>query len=236
MSSPFAKQMAPSAEFIINQGATVVDCGCYGWRLADRCEQVGAMLIGVDQSEPPGRPRNVTFAPISAGVIALPDGVADVVVASHVLEHVIAPVEFMWELTRITSPGGLIWLEAPSELSAKPIASTEADDHSFESFWDDPTHIRPWTPGALYRLALSCHCVPLAISRCDAGGIPSARMVARKSAVIQPAMRPRYVSLRNVPPGVQNAWAHVWGGHPDFSAAGFNCTQAEPQTTAEEIA
>ena len=98
MTSLFAKQMAPSAETIITSGATVVDCGCYGWRLATHCEQVGATLIGVDQSEPPGRPRNVTFAPISAGVIAIPDGAADVVVASHVLEHVIAPVEFMWEL------------------------------------------------------------------------------------------------------------------------------------------
>lgn len=53
---------------------------------------------------------------------------------------------------RITRRGGVIWIEAPSELAVQPVSSSDAEDHSFESFWDDPTHIRPWTPGALYRL------------------------------------------------------------------------------------
>ena len=201
----------PAVDEVIRQGMTVVDCGCYGWRLAELCARSGASLIGVDQAEPPGRPQGASFAAVGEGVIALDDDVADVVVASHVLEHVVTPVAFMWELMRITRRGGVIWIEAPSELAVQPVSSSDAEDHSFESFWDDPTHIRPWTPGALYRLALSCHCMPLAISRCDAGGIPSTRMMARKPFIFDDVKEPRYVSLRGVLPGVANAWAHVWG-------------------------
>ena len=143
--------------------------------------------------------------------IELDDDVADVVVASHILEHIQEPVAFMRELMRITRPGGVIWIEAPSELAAMTCASNDPEDHSFSSFWDDPTHVRPWSPGAMYRLALSCQCMPVAISRCDAGGIPSTRMIGRKPMDCHAAPSTRYVSLRNVSPGIENAWDHVWG-------------------------
>lgn len=208
------KQSVPLAWEVITCGMKVVDCGCYGWRLADHCTRVGATLIGVDQVEPPNKPPSAEFAMIRDGVMSLPDGYADVVVASHIQEHVIDPVAFMQELMRVTRPGGLIWIEAPSELSAIPCASDDAEDHEFVNFWDDPTHIRPWTPGAMYRLALSCHCLPLGIGRCDAGGIPATRMLGRKPEDAVVALPSRYVSLRGVDPGVGNAWVHVWGERP----------------------
>lgn len=202
---------APPVSDLILQGATVVDCGCYGWRLAEHCLQVGSRLIGVDQAEPPNIPAGVCFAIMQDLTIDLENGVADVVVASHILEHIQEPVIFLSELLRITRPGGLIWIEAPSELAAMAVASSDPEDHSFDSFWDDPTHVRPWSPGAMYRLALSCRCIPVAISRCDAGGIPSTRMIGRKPMDCQVAPSTRYVSLRGVAPGVENAWNHVWG-------------------------
>lgn len=201
----------PPVHSIIAHGNKVVDCGCYGWRLAAHCEEVGATLIGVDIDEPPNRPPNAAFAGVADGAISLPDEYADVVVASHVLEHVANPVKFFWELMRIAKQDALIWVEAPSELSALPPGSNDAQDHTFASFWDDPTHVRPWSPGAMYRLALSCHCIPLAVGRCDAGGIPATRMIARKPSSAIGAQQPRYVSLLGVPPGVRNAWTHVWG-------------------------
>ncbi|ABD72023.1 Methyltransferase type 11 (plasmid) [Rhodoferax ferrireducens T118] len=204
-------EQAPEVEDCIVRGATVVDCGCYGWRLAAHCTRAEARLIGVDQLEPPGRPVGTAFACIHGLAIDLDDDVADVVVASHILEHVQEPTVFMLELMRITKPGGVIWIEAPSELSALINASSDSEDHSFLSFWDDPTHVRPWTPGALYRLALSCQCVPVAISRCNAGGIPSSRMVGRKPMGLSGLPSTRYVSLRDVEPGLSNAWHHVWG-------------------------
>lgn len=190
---------------------TVVDCGCFGWRLAQQCSLVGAKLIGVDQVEPPHRPSGAEFAAMRGLSIDLEDNIADVVIASHILEHIHEPVAFLRELMRITNPGGLVWIEAPSELATMTVASSDPEDHSFCSFWDDPTHVRPWSPGALYRLALSCQCLPLAISRCDAGGIPSTRMLGRKPLDCVSAPSTRYVSLRGVAPGIHNAWAHIWG-------------------------
>lgn len=203
------RPVQPISDFLV-RGATVVDCGCYGWRLSERCQSVQARLIGVDRSEPPGRPKYVEFAAMEGGDIHLPSDDADVVIASHILEHLQEPLAFMQELMRITRPGGVIWVESPSELSALRVASSDPEDHSFASFWDDPTHVRPWSPGALYRLAIACRCVPLAISRCDADGIPSTRMVCRKPIGTHPASTPRYVGLRTVNPGIENAWNHVW--------------------------
>jgi SAM-dependent methyltransferase len=202
---------APPVNELIAQGTVVVDCGCYGWRLAEHCRLVGAQLIGADRAEPPEIPNGVEFAMIRGLSIELDDDLADVVVASHILEHIQEPVAFVCELMRITRPGGAIWIEAPSELAAMTSASNDPEDHSFESFWDDPTHVRPWSPGAMYRLALSCQCIPVAIGRCDAGGIPSTRMIGRKPMNLRAAPSTRYVSLRGVSPGVKNAWNHVWG-------------------------
>ncbi len=204
-------RQAPDAVQMIEAGQTVVDCGCYGWRLAEQCRLMGAQLIGVDQAVPPQIPEGVEFAMVRGLAIELDSDCADLVIASHILEHIQEPIAFMRELMRITRPGGLVWIEAPSELSAMTSASNEADDHSFSSFWDDPTHVRPWSPGAMYRLALSCQCMPVAIGRCDAGGIPSTRMVGRKPKDCHGVSPTRYVSLRNIEPGIENAWRHVWG-------------------------
>jgi len=188
----------------------VVDCGCYGWRLAPLCEHYGHTLVGVDRVEPPGRPSGVSFARGSGSNIELQDDLSSMTVASHILEHVIEPVSFFGEMMRITRPGGLLYVEAPSELSALPRASDHPEDHRFVSFWDDPTHVRPWTPGALYRLALSCNCYPVGVSRANSGGIPCVRLLGTKPLDCRGAPPVAYVSLRGVPPGVKAAWNHVW--------------------------
>lgn len=203
------RPVQPVSHYIAH-GSIVVDCGCYGWRLTEHCKSVQARLIGVDRSEPPGRPNGVEFSSMEGAEIDLPNDGADVVIASHILEHLQEPLAFMQELSRITRPGGVIWIESPSELSALREASSDPEDHSFSSFWDDPTHVRPWSPGALYRLAISCRCVPLAISRSDADGIPSTRMVCRKPIGDHLDQAPRYVGLRAVNPGIANAWNHIW--------------------------
>ena len=50
------RRMIPSSsEFLkrASRGDTVVDIGCYGWRLSDACINQGLNLVGVDQAEPP---------------------------------------------------------------------------------------------------------------------------------------------------------------------------------------
>lgn len=90
----------------------------------------------------------------------MPDDSFDLVVASHVIEHVADPIRLFGELARVCKPDGVIYIEAPSDRSLAPKSDAEIYSHSFYSFWDDPTHIRPWTPAALYRLAI-CHGFPV---------------------------------------------------------------------------
>lgn len=61
---------------------------------------------------------------------ALPDGVADVVICHHTLEHVIAPPEALRELHRLLRPGGKLLLYVPFE--------SEAGYETFRR--DEPNH------------------------------------------------------------------------------------------------
>jgi SAM-dependent methyltransferase len=193
-------------------GSRVLDCGCFGWRLAETCATYDQRLIGLDRVEPPWRPSNATFAKMDGPQIDLPDDIGDLVVASHVLEHIPDAVTFFTELVRVTAPGGLLWVEAPSELSCNPTSSDDPTDHAFHSFWDDPTHLRPHTPGSLYRLAICTQCQPLGIARTQAGDIPSVRMLARKPLSASGRPQTTYVSLLGVAPGLEAAWRAMWPG------------------------
>ena len=87
----------------------------------------------------------------------------DVVVASHVIEHLKDPIGLIRECVRVCRPGGVIYLEAPSERSVwMPSMPFKWDRFHSLSFFDDPTHIsRPWTPQAFYRLAKLLGCDPV---------------------------------------------------------------------------
>ena len=194
----------------LDEGATVVDVGCAGWLLplmaaglsrAD-IRHIGADLFG----EPPGRPADARFIPIDEDGASFVHGVGDLVVSSHCLEHSARPIHAFGALLQACRPGGLVYVECPSELSALKIASDDPRDHAFESFWDDPTHVRPYSPGAFYRLAIGYGAAPLACGRLSRGGIPCSAIVCRRGGDVPY----RYVSLKDVPEGVEAAMAAVW--------------------------
>jgi SAM-dependent methyltransferase len=203
----------PSVDLVgdLPRGATVVDVGCFGWVLGEPTAANGVALIGVDQVEPPGRPAHAKFVYGSNAQIDLPDDCCDLVVAGHVLEHVPDGTAFAVELMRIVKPGGHVWIESPSELGCLSRSSDDPEDQHFYSFWDDPQHVRPWTPGALYRLAITCQAFPLAIQRAQAGDVPVSRMLARKPEFVRGKPATRYVTLKDVGYGVKAAYEAVWG-------------------------
>lgn len=190
--------------------ATVADIGCHGWLLGDASLSGGIDYVGVDRVEPKGRPDHARFVRGSDASIELPDDTCDLVVAGHVLEHVATPVELAAELLRVAKPGGRVWIEAPSELACLTVGSSDVEDQHFFSFWDDPTHVRPWTPGALYRLALSCQAIPLAIQRAQTGDVPVSRMLAQKPTFLRGKPATRFVMLKDVPRGLRAAYEAVW--------------------------
>lgn len=207
------KQLAlrPSPQKIIaalGPKPTVVDVGCHGWLLAESCERAQARYIGVDRTMPPSRPKSAEFAEMKGIQLSVQDDIAHLTVATHVIEHLYDPVGFVVELARITRPGGTIFLESPSELATLTKSSDDVEDHRFDSFWDDPTHVRPYTPAAFYRLALSAGLRPTAVGRGDSGGIPVAYMTAL--VPYSGKIESRYVALKDVAYGFEAAAEAVW--------------------------
>ena len=132
-------------------GATVLDYGCYGWSAA----QLGLHLgrddldhLGVDlYEEPPGRPTSARYLRLSHSGAALPRETADLVIASHVLEHCADAVGVFGSLIAAVRTGGAVYVEAPSELTALQPSDPDVEGHAFTSFWDDPNSCAALVPG-----------------------------------------------------------------------------------------
>jgi SAM-dependent methyltransferase len=77
--------------------------------------------------------------------LPLKDGAVDGLLCHWVLEHLHHPIDAFREYARVLAPGGLIYVVAPSPRQLRG------------GFWDDPTHVRPFTPKALQKLADSAN-------------------------------------------------------------------------------
>ena len=151
--------MLEQAILALPAGAKLLDFGCFGWTLHKQATALRDDLghYACDAYAPHDIPDDVKFFAVAAESRAVPcdDDFFDLVVASHVLEHVSDPLAFFAELARICKPGGKIYIETPSDRSLLVKSDGDVASHSFFSFWDDPTHLKPWSPAALYRLAIS---------------------------------------------------------------------------------
>jgi SAM-dependent methyltransferase len=230
----------PSLLTNIPPSSPVLDYGCWGWKVVSASEKQNLSFshYGCDISTPQSVPASAEFrlADVDTQRIPFPDDFFDLVVASHVIEHVTDPLVLFQELVRVCKPGGLLYLEAPSDRAALCRSDGCVESHNFYSFWDDPTHKRPWPPAALYRLALSYGCEPVvceyigtwsdkltyplrriaASLRNDPFAATNLLWRARKWASYAIIRKPqeqlgtppyRYITLQSVPPGVKYALA-----------------------------
>lgn len=225
----------------LKPGAEVLDYGCFGWGVHAQAQAVGRPDIkhsGGDILKLPSTPPGATFYDIKPedGSMRCDNDRFDLVVASHVLEHSQHPLTVFGELARICKPGGKIYIESPSDRSTRPFSSPDAEDHSCLNFWDDPTHIRPMTPAAFYRFAVSYGCRPLVCEYISpAGGkllYPFRRLIAKlkrdgdaltgavwdahdwccravlqKPADVTGKPEYHYITLKGIKPGADNALA-----------------------------
>jgi len=149
----------------ITPGSAVLDYGCLGWKVVQQAKAAGLSFAhhGCDIATPEALPDGARFHRIEPDTATLPfdDDAFELIVATHVLEHVSNPLELFQEWVRVCKPGGIIYIEAPSDRALLCRSDPDVEAHTFLSFWDDPTHRRPWSPAALYRLALSFGCDPL---------------------------------------------------------------------------
>jgi SAM-dependent methyltransferase len=158
----------------IKENGNVLDLGCFGFRQVNIAENLGLHSLnhfGVDFGDCPAQlPKNFVYrkADLSKEKIPFEDDKFDLVVASHIIEHLKDPVDFVAECVRVCRPGGFMYFEAPSERSLLlPGMPFQYDKFFSLSYYDDPTHIsRPWTPQAFYRITKYYSCEPLKVGYC----------------------------------------------------------------------
>ena len=82
----------------------------------------------------------------------------DAIIFTHVLEHLNNPLSLGNEINRILKKGGRIYIEAPNWSSILvPSFGFHREQHNPFNFYDDPTHIKPWTKHGIYEF-LSENC------------------------------------------------------------------------------
>jgi len=89
--------------------------------------------------------RGITFHECDASSEALPlaDASVDLVILNHLIEHIPDLEFFTRQLKRVLRPGGVAYIRTPNIARVK------------WGFWDDYTHVRPFTPQALDHLMRS---------------------------------------------------------------------------------
>lgn len=143
------------------QQAAVLDVGCLNFVQVQVAQERGRhdlLHYGVDYGDLASEaPLEFVYkrCDLAKENIPFPDDSFDLVVASHVIEHLADPLRLFEECIRVCKPGGEIYIEAPSERSVNFRSMPFGLEKMYcASFYDDPTHLgRPWTPQALFRLA-----------------------------------------------------------------------------------
>ena len=127
-------------------GAKVLDVGCGTGGLLELMEgsNSGIWTCGIDLGHPPFYLAKGVLLRGSAIQLPFANDSFDIVTCAHVIEHLYKPDACLHELIRVCRPGGSIYIETPSPRAAwVPF---------FNIFWDDPTHIRPYSQIGLRRL------------------------------------------------------------------------------------
>ncbi|HUU24580.1 MAG TPA: class I SAM-dependent methyltransferase [Methyloceanibacter sp.] len=112
----------------LGPGRKVVDLGSGAGTFVECCREEGIDARGIDISD--GINLETDDLPIASDSV-------DVVTAISVLEHLRSPEKMLSETMRILKPEGAVILVCPNW------------KYSVKTFFDDPTHVHPYTPGSM---------------------------------------------------------------------------------------
>jgi len=115
----------------LSKGTRLLDLGSADLSFVNVCKENGLDVSGLDIHD------NVNFEsdsfPIESQTI-------DVVTATSVIEHLYSPSNFMSEIWRVLKPGSAFILVCPNW------------KYSYKNYFNDPTHVHPYTKVSLSRL------------------------------------------------------------------------------------
>lgn len=116
--------------FEIKKEFKVLDAGCGDKFLKEPFERKGLLYQGID----------IDIIDFNNDEFPFPDNSFDLVVSLAVIEHIKNTENFLSEINRILKKGGFVFLSTPNWC------------YAFKNFYDDYTHVRPYTKKSLSKI------------------------------------------------------------------------------------
>lgn len=141
---------------LLPRNSVVLDYGCgNGFVIKGLLESRGDIsCIGVDTSDfdkEAEKIKNFKFRKIDINAkLPFESNTFDGVTLIHVLEHIPEPINLIKELNRVLKPGGMIYIESPA--SRTVWLPSLLDEAAPLNFFDDYTHIRPFSKKSLMKI------------------------------------------------------------------------------------
>ena len=129
------------AHLDLTSGATILDFGCGPGDFMLAAKALGIKVMGIDSSPYSleiARKRGLDVQHGSIRELRECGDKYDAIFVQSVIEHVADGPKLVEELIALLKPGGMLVLSSPTP---GPF------------FWDDPTHVRPYTPKSFRALA-----------------------------------------------------------------------------------
>ncbi|AWM42353.1 SAM-dependent methyltransferase [Gemmata obscuriglobus] len=158
-------------------GGTVVDVGCGRGELYQYIKGRFGSYAGTDVLRYDGFPDEGAFhlTDLDSGRVALPDAVADCVVAVETIEHLENPRAFARELVRLVKPGGWVVVTTPNQLSLLSLLTLVVQGE-FNGFRERPglypAHITALLEIDLRRIFRECGLADVAVEYTKSGRVP----------------------------------------------------------------
>jgi 2-polyprenyl-3-methyl-5-hydroxy-6-metoxy-1,4-benzoquinol methylase len=135
----------------LNFNGKVIDYGTNDGHVASLLlsnPNIDLYVADIQNNLPKSSSLNKSFIPIDIGTskIDVKELFFDCATCIHVLEHVYRPQQVVEELHRVLKKGGRLYIETPN---IRSIFFPTLSKNMTWNFFDDPTHIRPYTTASL---------------------------------------------------------------------------------------
>lgn len=123
--------------YCLTKNMTVLDNGCGRGEFLDAFSHLGMNVYGTDASD---YCKKAEIVDLNKDQLPFPDDYFDMVFSKSVIEHIENTEHYICEMKRVLKKGGLLILMAPDW------------ETQYKIFYQDPTHIHPYTVKSFERL------------------------------------------------------------------------------------